>query len=313
MRAWFKHIYRDTDLGFRLLFPWVRLRDYLGEGRWRSDRTAIARQFELTFGRPLDWEQPRTLNEKMQWLKRYYREPLQRVAADKVAVREHVRARVGSDVLIPLLAVYRRAADIRFDELPAAFALKVNHGSGQNWIVRDKAHVDERRVRRQFREWMAISHYAESREWPYRGIKPLIVAEELLVDDHGQIPSDYKLHCFGGQVACIQVDLERDTDHRRNFYDTQWQQLPFIWSEWDGDRPLWPTGREVPRPALLPEMIRLAEALSADFPYVRIDLFHCHNKLYFGEITFFHGGGFERFEPADYDQNLGDRLVLPKK
>ena len=123
MRAWLKHIYRDTDVGFRLLFPLVRLRDYVGHGHWRSDRTAIARQFASTFGRPLDWEHPRTLNEKMQWLKRYYRAPLQRVAADKYAVREHVRTRVGGDVLIPLLAVYERAADIRFEELPSAFVL----------------------------------------------------------------------------------------------------------------------------------------------------------------------------------------------
>ena len=311
MRAWLKRAYRDTDLGFRLLFPWVRLRDYWAEGRWRSDRTAIERGYERAFGRPLDWANPLTLNEKLNWLKLFYRNPLQRVAADKHAVREHVRARAGAECLIPLLAVYDRADDICFRNLPGAFVLKVNHGSGQNWIVRDKHREDERRVRRQFREWMAENHYAKSREWPYRGMTPRIVAEELLLDEDGRIPSDFKLHCFNGRVECIQVDLDRDTAHRRNFYGPAWQRLPFVWTEWEGSAPLWPGGRDVERPGALPEMIRLAETLSKDFPYARIDLFHCRGRVYFGEITFFHGGGFERFDPPEWDRKLGERLALP--
>jgi len=311
MRAWLKRAYRDTDLGFRLLFPWVRLRDYWAEGRWRSDRTAIERGYERAFGRPLDWANPLTLNEKLNWLKLFYRNPLQRVAADKHAVREHVRARAGAECLIPLLAVYDRADDICFGDLPGGFVLKGNHGSGQNWIVRDKEREDERRIRRQFREWMAENHYAKSREWPYRGMTPRIVAEELLLDEDGRIPSDFKLHCFNGRVECIQVDLDRDTAHRRNFYDPAWQRLPFVWTEWEGSAPLWPGGRDVERPGALPEMIRLAETLSKDFPYARIDLFYCRGRVYFGEITFFHGGGFERFDPPEWDRKLGERLALP--
>jgi len=210
-----------------------------------------------------------------------------------------------------LLAVYDRADDICFRDLPGAFVLKVNHGSGQNWIVRDNHREDERRVRRQFREWMAENHYVQSREWPYRGMTPRIVAEELLLDEAGRIPSDYKLHCFNGRAELIQVDVDRDTAHRRNFYDPAWRRLPFVWTEWEGAAPLWPGGREVDRPDALPEMIRLAETLSKDFPYARIDLFFCRGRVYFGEITFFHGGGFERMDPPEWDRKLGDRLALP--
>ena len=311
MRAWFKRIYRETDWGRRALFPLVRARDWL-RGGWRSDRSAIARQFAETFGYPLDWAHPRTLNEKLNWMKLHVRDPRQKIAADKYAVRAHVAAKVGAQYLIPLIRKCDRAEEIRFAELPAAFVLKTNHGSGQNWIVRDKAREDERAVVRQFREWLATSHYAASREWPYKDMKPAIVVEELLLDEKGQIPSDFKFHCFGGKVATIQVDLDRETAHRRNFYDLDWQLQPFVWTEWVGDKPAWPNGRAVERPAALAEMVRVAETLAADFPYARIDLFYCGGKVYFGEITFYHGGAFERFDPPEFDRFFGDKLALPR-
>ncbi len=312
MRSWLKRMYHETDWGFRLLFPFVRARDWLAQEGWRSDRSVIERHFFKTFGYALDWSNPQTLNEKLNWMKRHYRHPLQRVVADKYAVREFINTRIGGGYLIPLIRQYDHAGDIRFAELPAAFVLKVNHGSGQNWIVRDKSNEDERSVIRKFREWMATSQYGKSREWPYKGMQPRIVVEELLLDEQGQIPSDFKFHCFGGKVATIQVDLDRETDHRRNFYDMDWKLQPFIWTEWQGAKPAWPNGRTVERPAALAEMVRVAEVLAADFPYVRIDLFDCRGKVYFGEITFYHGGGFERFEPSEYDRIFGETLVLPR-
>lgn len=311
MQAWLKQKYRETDWGQRMFFPLVRARDWLREG-WRSDKDAIERKFAQTFGYELDWNQPRTLNEKLNWMKLNFRDPLQKIAADKYAVRAHVAEQIGEKYLVPLIQKYDRAEAIRFADLPGAFVLKVNHGSGQNWIVRDKSREDERKVVRTFREWMRTSHYVASREWPYKGMKPAIVAEELLLDEAGRIPSDFKLHCFGGKAAAIQVDLDRETAHRRNFYDLDWKLQPFIWTEWAGDKPSWPNGRAVERPAALAEMVRVAEALAAGFPYARIDLFYCRGQVYFGEITFYHGGGFERFEPPEYDRVLGEKLDLPK-
>jgi len=304
-------VVHETDWGQRAFFPLVRARDWLRDG-WRSDRSVVARKFAETFGYPLDWENPRTLNEKLNWMKLHVRDPLQKIAADKYAVRAHVAAKVGEQYLIPLIRKCDRAEEIRFAELPAAFVLKTNHGSGQNWIVRDKAREDERKVVRQFREWLATNHYVASREWPYKGMPPAIVIEELLLDEQGQIPSDFKFHCFGGKVATIQVDLDRETAHRRNFYDLDWQLQPFVWTEWAGDKPAWPNGRAVARPAALAEMVRVAETLAADFPYARIDLFYCGGKVYFGEITFYHGGAFERFDPPEFDRFFGDKLALPR-
>ena len=311
MRAWLKRMYRETDWGQRALFPLVRAREGLRDG-WRSDRSVIERQFRRAFGYDLDWANPRTLNEKLNWMKLHVRDPLQKIAADKFAVRAHVAAKVGAQYLIPLIRKCDRAEEIRFAELPAAFVLKTNHGSGQNWIVRDKAREDEHAVIRQFREWLATSHYAASREWPYKDMKPAVVIEELLLDEDGQIPSDFKFHCFGGKVAAIQVDLDRETAHRRNFYDLDWNLQPFIWTEWERGKPAWPNGRAVARPAALAEMVRVAETLAADFPYARIDLFDCRGKVYFGEITFYHGGAFERFDPPEFDRFFGDKLALPR-
>lgn len=309
MRAWLKRMYLETDWGCRAFFPCVQAREWLREG-WRSDKDVIETKFRQVFGYELDWANPRTLNEKLNWMKLNVRDPLQKTAADKFAVRAHVQARVGEKYLIPLIRTYERAEDIRLAELPAAFVLKVNHGSGQNWIVRDKAREDERKIRREFYKWLKTGQYATSREWPYKGMKPVIVAEQLLLDEAGRIPSDFKLHCFGGKVATVQVDLDRETAHRRNFYDLDWTLQPFIWTEWVGDRPAWPNGRAVERPAGLAEMVQVAEKLAADFPYARIDLFYCGGKVYFGEITFYHGGAFERFAPAEYDRMFGDQLIL---
>ena len=309
MRETLKRWYNESETGFEILYPFVRFREFLREG-WMPDRMHIARGFRQTFGYPLDWNTPKTLNEKMCWMKLHYRDPRQRLAADKYTVRDLVRETVGEHHLIPLIQTYKRAQDIRLAELPDAFALKVNHGSGQNLLVREKCNEDEGRIRRQFREWMRISHYTTSREWPYKGMQPLIVAEELLVDEEGRIPEDYKFHCFDGRVEVVQVDIDRETRHRRNFYDTDWNLQPFIWTEWQGAQPLWPNGRDIPRPTQLKEMIEVAEKLSADFPYVRVDLFQCRSRVYFGELTFYHGSGLERFERVEYDRILGDKLTL---
>ena len=310
MKAWLKDKFYNTDRGSRALFPLWRAREWL-HGGWRSDHAVMERTFLQTFGYPLDWENPRTLNEKMNWMKRYYRNPLQTLVSDKVAVRGYVSERLGEDILVPLIRTYDRADDFRLADMPEKFALKVNHGSGQNWLVTDKSAEDEQLIIREFWKWMKLSHYATAREWPYKDIRPQMIAEHLLLDENGAIPMDFKFHCFGGKAETIQVDLDRQIRHCRNFYDLDWNLEPFIWTEWDGDVPKWPNGRAVERPKTLARMIEISEILAEGFPYIRIDLYEAGERIYFGEMTFYHGGGFERFDPHEVDLRLGGLVELP--
>ena len=290
----------------------LHARDWWLLGGWRSDESAVSHDFERVFGCPLDWEHPRTLNEKLNVLKTRFRRPDMTRLVDKYAVRAVVAGKIGEKHLVPLLGVWEKAREVSFDALPDAFVLKVNHGSGQNWIVRDKAKEDGREIKKTLARWMKENHAAISREWPYRGVVPRITAEKLLLEGDGALPKDYKFHCFAGEVAAVQVDLDRETAHKRNFYDLQWQKQPFLWCETEADgSPKWPNGPDVPRPAALEEMADIARTLSAGWPYVRVDLFHVGGKVYFGELTFYHGSGLECFFPPEKDLAFGDLLAMP--
>jgi len=290
----------------------LRAREWILRGGWRSDKATISRDFERIFGRPLEWEHPQTLNEKLNVLKTRFRDPAMTRLVDKFAVRDFVRGKIGEEKLVPLLGVWERAKDVSFAQLPDSFVLKVNHGSGQNRIVRDKAEEDESDIRRTLARWMKENHAVFSREWPYRGVAPRITAEQLLLEADGSLPKDYKFHCFSGRVETVQVDLEREISHKRNFYDLDWRKQPFLWCETHPDgSPKWPNGPDVPRPEGLEEMAEVARTLSAGWPYVRVDLFFVAGKTYFGEMTFYHGGGLEHFFPPEKDAELGAMLALP--
>ena len=289
--------------------PLLAAREKFLLGAWLPDSLRVARAFRRSFHRPFPAHDPRTLNEKLSWMKLHVRDPLQTVAADKFAARDWVAARIGPDHLCPLLGVWDRPDQIPFRDLPSAFVLKVNHGSGQNIIVRDKSSLSLPAVRRQLALWLRQNHYALSSEWPYRDIPPKIVAEPLLLSPDGALPFDFKLHCFSGRAEFVQVDISRETRHLRNFYSRDWQLLPFLWCECLPDgAPAWPNGPDVPRPALLPDLLRLAETLAAPWPYVRADFYIHHDRILFGELTFYHGSALEHFFPDSFDLSLASLL-----
>lgn len=262
------------------------------------------------FKRFINFKRPDTLNEKLQWKKLYGYFPLHTTIADKYCVREYISKQIGKDYLIPLVTVLDDPDRFELASLPQSFVVKVNHGSGQNRIVRDKSQIDELEIRRCLKRWFRNNHYYESKEPQYRDIKPKIIVEEFLTDDDGKIPLDYKLHCFSGRVEVIQVDIDRFGDHRRNFYSKDWNLLPFTWSQWDKYGPKWKNGSAIEKPRELVKMIDIAETLSQPFDYIRVDLYFVKNKIYFGEFTLHHGGGRERFDPPEYDKILGDKLIL---
>lgn len=267
------------------------------------DRIIIERQFAAVFGRKPNLRDPKTLNEKQQWLKLYYRPPLLTQITDKYAVRQYVAGRVGPEVLNELCGVWTSANAIDHFKLPNRFVLKATHGCGWNIICRDKRTLDWPAARRQLNTWLRTSHYTSHREWAYKNIPPRIICEPLLEDDNSS-PRDFKIYCFDGEPRLIQVDVDRFADHRRNYYDLDWEQLPLR----SGD-PNYPD--EISRPSNLDHMLSTARRLTQGLPFCRADLYSIGGKTTFGELTLYSGAGLVKWEPESFDYMLGDYLRLP--
>lgn len=275
---------------------------------WESDEKRIRRKFRSELGRDPDLDRPATLNEKILWLNLRHRDPRQVVCSDKIAVRDWVRGRIGEEYLVPLLGVYDDPDQIDLDGLPVSFVIKAAHGSGWNLIVRDKRALEWKDTRNVLRDWLARSYYAHKREWQYRDIPHRLVIEELLLDEQGKIPDDYKVWCLRAgdrETRFVQVDMDRFTNHTRTYYDLDWNPLPLH----KLDAPPHPAGR--PRPQRLDEMLEVAEKLSEGFCLVRVDLYHMPGRVYFGEMTFTPDSGMAPLAPAEWDRKLGDLVALP--
>ncbi|SLM49011.1 conserved protein of unknown function [Nitrospira japonica] len=263
-------------------------------------------QFRRVFGRSLNLASPATFNEKLHWLSRHYRDPVMTELADKYSVRAFVEKRAGSEYLNELYGVWEDPSVIPFDRLPGAFALKVTSGSGQNILCRDRLALDRDATIRQLAKWMKHSEYWVSREWAYKDIRARVIAESLLLDESGDVPQDYKFFCFDGVPRFIQVDTGRFTDHRRDLFDLDWQKLPVTYTYPCSDAPLL-------RPRMLDAMLDLAAKLSQGFPFVRVDLYNIGDSIKFGEMTWYPGGGLERFSPSEYDFVFGEAVTLPQR
>lgn len=276
---------------------------------WESDEKRIRRKFRSELGRDPNLDPPRTLNEKILWLNLRQRDPRRVECSDKVAVRKFVRNRIGDHYLVPLLGVYDDPEDIDLDELPDRFIIKAAHGSGWNLIVRDKQALEWRETQRKLQDWLSRSYYAHKREWQYRDVPHRLVIEELLIDEGGEVPDDYKVWCLRNgptETMFFQVDMNRFTDHTRNYYDLDWNLLPFS----KADAPASPTGR--PRPERLDEMVDVARELSEGFCLVRVDFYCLPDRICFGEMTFTPDAGMAPLVPEEWDRKLGDLVGLPR-
>ncbi len=249
---------------------------------------------------------PKTFNEKTLWLKQNYRDKLGMIVADKYKVRNYVEKKIGSKYLIPLINIYKDEKEINIGTLPKRFVLKPNHGSGWIIICRDKVKISEKYVKNICKDWLKMNYYYISREWQYKNIEPkIILCEEYLSPKENEELKDYKIFCFNGNPKYVQIDVDRFTNHKRCFYDTNWKKLPFT--------TLYPkANRDIPKPSKLNEMLLISKKLSENFIFSRIDLYYPKNKVFFGEITLHHGGGYEPFFPQYYDLILGKDLSLPK-
>jgi hypothetical protein len=260
----------------------------------------------------LNLKNPVLLNEKIQWLKLHNDIHLLTMCADKFKVRDYVKNKVGPQYLIPLVYETKDLRTINASTLPDyPVIIKTNHNSGGNIIVRDKTQLDYPQIHKKLKRLLKENFYYTTKENQYKNIERRIIVEKLLVDESGNVPMDYKFHCLNGKVEFIQMDVDRFTNHKRNFYDIHWNLLPFSWCPHIDGKPIWENSDRVFKaPETLSQMIEIAEKLATDFNYVRVDLYYHIGKVYFGELTFHHGGGNEIFNPLEYDEIFGQKLHL---
>ena len=261
-------------------------------------------QYESVTRQKPNLKKPITFNEKIQWYKIYYRSPIFRQLADKYRVRDYVKEKVGEQYLNELLGVYKKPSEIDFEKLPEKFVLKCVHGSGFNLLVKDKSKLNIEATCKQLRKWQKKNFYNKGKEWSYKNLEPLIVAENFLTDQSGTL-NDYKFFCFNGEIKFIQVDLERKINDYRCYYDTNWDKLPFYTEK----NPFFEG--EVEKPENLEDMIHVVKELSKDIPFVRVDLYSVNNKTIFGEMTFYPSNGTKAFLPLGYNKIIGDYFILP--
>ncbi len=249
-------------------------------------------------GREIDIYNPKSFNEKIQWIKAFEDDKRKTRYTDKYLVREHVKETIGEEYLIPLIGVWDDFGQIPFESFPDKFVLKTTHGSSQNIIVNNKSKFDKISAQKQFKEWLNFNYAFLALERHYSDIKPQIIAEEYIEDEFHEL-LDYKIWCFDGIVKFIQVDIDRFTDHKRNLYTPRWDLLPYeICFE--------KSKKKLDKPRNLEEMISVAEKLSQGFNFVRVDLYSVFNHIFFGELTFTPGAGGEEFRPFEFGNMVGE-------
>ena len=195
--------------------------------RWLPDAAYFQLLYLKYHGRVLHSRRPRTFNEKLQWYKRYYRDPLMTTLADKLAVRGYLEARGHGHLLNELYGVYDRPEEIDFDQLPESFVLKATHGSNMNIICRDRKHLDLEKSRAEMRSWLARDYYHSGRQWCYKGIRPRLICEKYLENEEFGELLDYKFYCFGGEPEFLWICSGRygATGVAYNAYDMKGQRV----------------------------------------------------------------------------------------
>lgn len=260
--------------------------------------------YKRRMGEKLNLLYPQTFNEKLQWLKLYDRKPEYTIMVDKYEAKKWVEKKIGKEYIIPLLGVWDKFQDIDFELLPRQFVLKCTHDSGSLVVIKDKLKFDKDAVSLQFSHNLKINYYFKGREWPYKNIKPRIIAEEYLTEEMGDL-KDYKFFCFNGKVEFFKIDFNRFIYHQANYYNVDGEILPF------GEQVCPPDfNKELDMPYNLKEMIRLAEKLSKNITFVRVDFYEVDKKVFFGEMTFYPASGMGKFLSHEMDYELGKKIVL---
>ena len=301
IRGILKYIF---DPSYRFLFDASR-----GKYNKLSDEIYLMKMFKAKTGRELKLNAPVSFNEKLQWLKLYDRKPEYITMVDKYKVREYISQKIGNEYLVPLLGVWDDPEDIDFDSLPDKFVLKCNHNSGLGMcICKNKKELNIKKVKKGLAEGLKENHFYAQREWPYKNVKPKIIAEKYLENTEFDGLIDYKFYCFDGEPKFLYVGFARIVNgikyDEMTYLTLDWKPTPF-------SRPDHKELLKIPeKPACLDEILNIAQKLSTGIPFVRVDLFLVNDKIYFSELTFYPGGGLGLFMPEEWEQKIGNWINL---
>lgn len=291
--------------GLFFVFFVNKLVDYL------SDETFVKLVYFFSLGKKLNLNNPETYNEKLNWLKLNYYNPLYTELVDKASVKKYITQLIGPEYVIPTLGVWDSFEEIEFEKLPNSFVLKTTHGGGNLGVVicRNKSSFDIEHAKSVLTKSLNSDSYRLTKEWPYKNVRRRIIAEPLITDGTDNYDlKDYKFFCFGGIVEGLFVASERQ--HRDepyfDFFDRDFNHLNVIQGH-----PNSPSLLE--KPKNFDKMKEIASILSKGFPHVRVDLYNMNGTIYFGELTFFHFGGIVPFKPNTLDLKWGKMIQLPPK
>ena len=270
-----------------------------------GDEIYVRVEYFIVFGKRLRLKNPQTYSEKLQWLKLHEGDPIYTRMVDKAEAKKYVTEIIGEEYIIPTYGVWNHFDEIDFDKLPDQFVLKTTHYSGGVIICKDKKTLDKNAAKVKLEKSLKNDYYYTSKEWPYKNVVPRIIAEKYMEDESGEL-CDYKLFCFDGKMKALFIATDRFTsgeETKFDFFDENFNHLPFTNGHPNATKP-------IKKPESFQQMKDLAEKLSQKIPHVRVDFYCTNGKIYFGELTFFHWGGFKRFEPEEWDFKFGEWFKL---
>lgn len=270
-----------------------------------GEKRSVEILYKAVTGKKLNLDNPLTFNEKLQWLKVNNHNPLFSTMVDKYAVKQFVVEKIGEEYVVPTIGVWKSFDDINFDALPQQFVLKCTHDSGGLIICKDKNLLDLAEAKKKIGRCLKRNFYYSWYEFPYKNVKPRIIAEQYLAGADGDVV-DYKVHCFNGKARFVLTCSERfsETGLKEDFYDLSWNRMPVA-------RPDHPNSEKgTPKPKTFAKMIDFAESFAKGIPFLRVDFYEVDAKLYFGEFTFFPASGLNAFVPKSWDETFGSWLNI---
>ena len=274
----------------------------------KNDIAYLKISYQYYFNQKLNLENPKTFNEKIQWLKLYDRNPKYTMLVDKYEVKNYIENKLGIEYVIPTIGIWNSFDEIDFNQLPNKFVLKCTHDSGGIIVCQDKNNFDYKNAKRKLEKHLKQNFFYRAREWPYKNVKPRIIAEKYMEDSSGGL-IDYKFFCFNGYVDNVMICLDRHiNDPKFYFFNEKWELLRLNIRGKEA-----PNDYTVPKPDCIDKMFQIASELSKNIPFVRIDLYECNGCIYFGEFTFFPQGGYDINLLPETDLYFGNLITLENK